>query len=268
MYREDIISFSDNGRNLPFYVSMCGISYCDGTYHITRKASDIFVMEYIVSGTGTVREDSRVFEACEGDVYFLKESHLHDYYSHAVNPWVKIWFNFTGEMAREITRCLGLEKQPHFHAPELKDEFREIYRISRSGKTSEEISDEIAVCFLKIAQRLARKSEERNADERTIPAQFKSILDNVTDFSISLDQLIKPLFCTKSHAIREFKNAYYVTPYEYLQQKRMRIAKNLLKNTAMPVSDIAARLSFYDIHYFSGTFKKRTGKTPTEYRRS
>ena len=267
MYKEDIISFAETGK-MPFFVLMCGISYCDGTYHITRQRSNTAVMEYIISGIGTVRENNRIFEAAEGDVYFLKEGTYHDYYSDSENPWVKIWFNFRGELARQITACFGLENHSLFHMPGLKEDFEEIYKISRSGMTSKEISDSIAVCFLRIAQRLADDVCEGRGISSIIGVRLKELLDNVTDFSVSLDELVKQLYCTKSHAIREFKNMYGITPYEYLQRKRTEMAKELLKNTAMPISDIAEKLSFYDIHYFSGTFKKRTGKTPTEYRRA
>ncbi len=43
-------------------------------------------------------------------------------------------------------------------------------------------------------------------------------------------------------------------------------AKRLLRETARPVTDIAAGLGFHEVKYFDAVFKKQTGLTPVEYR--
>ena len=48
----------------------------------------------------------------------------------------------------------------------------------------------------------------------------------------------------------------------------MSTAKRLLKNTAMPVSEIAAALGYNDPQYFSGLFKHRCGMPPSVYRKN
>ena len=94
----------------------------------------------------------------------------------------------------------------------------------------------------------------------------RASLDSLSDFSEKLDTITGRLGCTKNHAIREFHASYGVSPYEYLQRRRFALAKALLRNTAMSVTEIAERLGFWDVHYFSGSFKRRFGKTPREYR--
>ena len=188
---EDIISFTRQNDGAPFFAGMCGISYCDGTYHITRNNSNISVIEYVVSGIGTVTENNNTFEAGEGDVYILdvyilKEGSFHDHYSDSDNPWVKIWLNFSGELARQITRCYGLENYAHFHAPEIKPLFDEIYTISRSKKSPSDISDDIAGCFLKIAQSLSYKIRDMQTCGSSVALRLKEQIDNMTDFLISV----------------------------------------------------------------------------------
>ncbi|UKI35289.1 MAG: hypothetical protein L6V93_13935 [Clostridiales bacterium] len=51
---------------------MCGISYCDYSYRIERKNSELNVIEYIISGTGTVNDNGRIFNPREGDIYFFE----------------------------------------------------------------------------------------------------------------------------------------------------------------------------------------------------
>ena len=58
---EDIITLPP--KNSPLNVNLCGISYCDGSYEIYREHSTIYVMEYVVSGSGTVSENGVSFTA-------------------------------------------------------------------------------------------------------------------------------------------------------------------------------------------------------------
>ena len=53
----------------------------------------------------------------------------------------------------------------------------------------------------------------------------------------------------------------------YIKNKRLAYAKNLLKNTNVKVSDIAAKVGYSDAKYFSQLFKKELGCLPVEYRR-
>ena len=88
----------------------------------------------------------------------------------------------------------------------------------------------------------------------------------MSDYSKSFQEMIDQVFCSKSHAIRVFKEEYKITPYQYILRKKIGIAKIMLKNTNMSVSAIADYLGFCDNHYFSSFFKQQTGLTPKEYR--
>ena len=53
---------------------------------------------------------------------------------------------------------------------------------------------------------------------------------------------------------------------DYVTELRIKEAKRLLAQTSLRVSEIADRLGYADIAYFSNIFKKITGETPTDYR--
>ena len=53
---------------------------------------------------------------------------------------------------------------------------------------------------------------------------------------------------------------------EYITQKRMEQAKQLLRQTEKHTGEIASEVGFRDPHYFSFVFKKTQGCTPREYR--
>ena len=55
---------------------------------------------------------------------------------------------------------------------------------------------------------------------------------------------------------------------QYLTALRIGKAKELLETTEKRSSQIALEVGYNDAHYFSYLFKKNTGLTPSEYRRS
>ncbi len=265
--REERVSFFNADKSAPFYVEMCGVSYCDGNYVIDRKQSSLSVIEYVVSGKGTVIEDGVASEASAGDVYFLHTGRTHHYYSDKNDPWVKIWMNIGGELVRTTAESYSLDRRTVFHAPQLRGLFDRIIAIARSECGEVEACEELMVIFMRICKRLFEICRESDEPVNGVAGLLRAKINYLREYDVTLDELVKPLYCTKSHAIREFKTAYGLTPYEYLLTRRFSAAKAMLKSTAMSISEIAERLSFYDVHYFSDCFKKRFGLTPTEYRR-
>ncbi|MBQ9801791.1 MAG: helix-turn-helix domain-containing protein [Clostridia bacterium] len=66
---------------------------------------------------------------------------------------------------------------------------------------------------------------------------------------------------------RIFKRSTGITIHQAVMQERMRMAKRLLKETALGVHAVAAEVGFPDRSQFCTAFKKQVGCTPTEYRK-
>jgi transcriptional regulator GlxA family with amidase domain len=66
---------------------------------------------------------------------------------------------------------------------------------------------------------------------------------------------------------RRFKAATGKTLIEYLQNLRIEAAKQLLESGQLPVDEISVQVSYEDPSFFRRLFKRRTGLTPSQYRR-
>lgn len=262
---EEIITMPQESEQ-PFQVQMAGISYCDGSYRIERRNSGIHCLEYIISGTGFVQENTASFTASQGDVYLLHRGQNHLYYSDANTPWVKIWMNVYGPLSDQLMTLYGLNHICHIPAvPEMETPFRTFVENARLLTQRRPNSTPAALLFHSILIGLSSLLHKSN--HITLASQVKQAIDNAPNYVITLDEITHQLFCSKSHAIKVFREAYGITPHEYILQQKIQLAMLLLQNSSLPIGHIADMLGFCDSHYFSGFFRSRAGMPPKQYRR-
>lgn len=72
----------------------------------------------------------------------------------------------------------------------------------------------------------------------------------------------------RTYLYRLFKHATGMSVIEYINQCRIAKARIMLVDGSATIKDIAGMSGFSDQMYFSRLFKKHTGKTPSEYRKS
>lgn len=267
MYEEKTTSFESEPDYMPFKVHMSGISYCDETYKIIRNNSTVCCIEYILKGKGYIKLDKTSFCAEKGDIYILPAGENHYYYSDADDPWTKIWFNISGRLVEDILKNYGIDRIYHIKGLDLSESFMRFYEVAKSEDDTMHIFNKCACIFLEIAQAAAEYiNPKNNIEEAAISEILKKRLDEMADFSVPYEKIIKELYCTEHHAIRSFKAAYGITPYRYLLGRRLDAAKMLLKDSGMSIKEISDFVGFNDNHYFSAFFKRETGMSPTEYK--
>lgn len=86
--------------------------------------------------------------------------------------------------------------------------------------------------------------------------------------SVSMPELSKKFGYSLSQLDRIIKKHTGNSFTALVTYERILHAKNLLKNTAVPVSEIAKAIGFDSKEYFSSMYKRQTGVTPTEYRKN
>ena len=84
---------------------------------------------------------------------------------------------------------------------------------------------------------------------------------------ISLDQIADYIYLSKCYFHRLFTQTVNCTPHTYLNTIRLQHAKELLRNTQLPVQEIASNVGFGNYSYFIQLFKQREGITPSAFRR-
>jgi two-component system response regulator YesN len=84
--------------------------------------------------------------------------------------------------------------------------------------------------------------------------------------NIRLDTIASQVFVSPQYLSRLFKSVLHVNFLDYLNQLRIDFAIELLSNPALKVYEIASLCGYNNDKYFGIVFKKRTGKTPVQFR--
>lgn len=84
---------------------------------------------------------------------------------------------------------------------------------------------------------------------------------------ISIDDLAECAHANRSYLSAKFKKETGLSIMEYINKKKIEEAERLLRFSDKSLIAIASYLSFSSQSHFQNTFKKVTGKTPTQYQR-
>ncbi len=85
--------------------------------------------------------------------------------------------------------------------------------------------------------------------------------------SIALPQLAARLGVTDRHLRRIFQGTHGVSPHDYLSTQRLLLAKQLLTDTLLPVTQVALASGFDSLRRFNAAFVERYRFNPTQLRR-
>ena len=83
---------------------------------------------------------------------------------------------------------------------------------------------------------------------------------------IDLAQTADALGFSSAYLTKVFREQLQTTPSKYLNEYRMMIAKQLLRDTALPVKSISEQVGFADPFHFSKRFKLYSGYSPAQFR--
>lgn len=97
-------------------------------------------------------------------------------------------------------------------------------------------------------------------------ARATELLQENLDGTARLADLARECHLSVSHFARSFKASFGVTCHQWLTERRIERAKQLLL-TNTPLTDVASRSGFGDQAAFTRTFHRRVGVTPGQWRR-
>ncbi len=100
-----------------------------------------------------------------------------------------------------------------------------------------------------------------------ITPEVLTYIENNYNSRITINELAKKSFYNSSYFIQIFKECYGITPIQYINNKRIHKAMEILKSSNAPVEQVVAAVGYSDKKHFYTLFKQYTGLTPAQYRK-
>ncbi len=108
---------------------------------------------------------------------------------------------------------------------------------------------------------------ERGLRHQRLVKRAIAYLGQHFDQQLSLEDVAKVVYLSPFYFSHVFKEQTGITFVQFLTETRLAAAKRLLRDTQLTVGQVAERVGYNDVSYFSRVFKKQVALTPTDYRR-
>ena len=83
---------------------------------------------------------------------------------------------------------------------------------------------------------------------------------------IAVDKLSRRAYMSRNMFFAWFKEQFGITPLEYINKERVKLAKQLLTDKNNSIANVSLQCGFSDVNYFVRLFKKTEGITPGAYK--
>lgn len=161
---------------------------------------------------------------------------------------------------------------------QLMDGLRDLRVSKKSGiNVMQHISEEAAnaaadsvqdflAYFALVFSELSKYSDLSNS-QRNITEEVKiHILDHLSQ-DLSRETIAQRFYLSADYLDRLFRRAYGQTLTDFILHARIDLAKQLLKNDDLFISDVSYKAGFLNASHFTRAFKKATGLTPSDFRK-
>lgn len=113
----------------------------------------------------------------------------------------------------------------------------------------------------------AEDAADEDSPAAMVMAQVRRYLEDNYMFDLSLDSVGEILHISPAYLSAQFKKYQKMNFLDCLTELRINAAKKLLADPLRSTAEVASMVGYDDSSYFARAFKKRTGMTPTQYRR-
>jgi AraC-like DNA-binding protein len=94
----------------------------------------------------------------------------------------------------------------------------------------------------------------------------RAFIDLCYELPLNLDEISSHACFSRYHFLRLFRRAFNKTPHQYLVERRIERAKELLSENDLRVTDVCFEVGFQSLGSFSSLFHKSVGHPPITFR--
>ncbi|MDR6880901.1 AraC family transcriptional regulator [Bacillus sp. 3255] len=232
-----------------------------------------FIFQYTLKGAGMLRIGEEQMEVGRHQALWVQIPSDHAYWFNpaAAEQWEFIWIRFEGIKGENLRQeVMGLDSSILAIHPEaapitlLWQLYEDVNRKQIGDRF--DLSLRIYEWLLSLQRFLHSREAVAFQD---IPAAYRTVaghIDHHYGSDLSLDQLAEVAGLNKYYLCKMFPLYYHVSTMDYLRNRRIEKAAELLQKPHLTIKEIAFRCGFHDAGYFGKVFHKMMGMSPGTYR--
>lgn len=241
----------------------------------TKEEAHQYILIYCIDGEGWY-ELNGIKQKIEPDHFFiLPKGIAHAYGCNSKNPWTIYWLHFDGEKAgffsEGLNKPMAVIPQRDSRIEERLNLFEEIFATLKNGYSKNNLDYSIVSLFhfLGSFKFLGEYRESLSASQNLgdITSQAIHYMRENIHKSLTLKEISGFVGFSVSHFSSTFQKKTGFSPLNYFTQLKIQEACHFLDFSDMKINQIALKLGFDDPFYFSRTFTKTMGISPSDYRR-
>jgi AraC-like DNA-binding protein len=162
--------------------------------------------------------------------------------------------------------------QYHFaNDTEITDIINKIIRVCGSSDKAKNIYADLSLkeLLIRLVQSQHLKQVSSEAGDQRNHSRLHFLLDFIHEHlseKIGMDTLSRKAYLSRNEFFRWFREQFGITPLEYINRERIKLAKQLLAEKQNTITEIGYQCGFTDVNYFVRLFKKTEGITPGAYK--
>lgn len=244
--------------------------YARNHFRKRKKGIDGCILIYCVNGKGSILINDKVHNLSPNSYFFIKNGQPHEYWASKESPWSIYWITFGGERSNYFIDNMSgkVSRISAFFESRVGDRiqfFNELLTSLESGFTKEiieytnlNLTSLLASFFYEEIFYAAKGIKSLDPVDQSIIFMQKNI-----NKPLKLKDIAENVKLSESYFSKIFKNKTSSAPMNYFISLKMQEAIRLLSNHSLNNNEIAFLLGYDDPFYFSRTFKKHIGSSPT-----
>lgn len=247
--------------NLFYYPLSAGHFYCTGDYRIERERFDSILVLFVVRGSFSFVCDGKICTAHSGEAALVDCFCHHMYFTD--DSLEAYWLHISGSSTYELYNELKLRGRSIISLDEAAEhKIKDIYSIIKNNSPCSDSEMSMYIYSLLIS---FFDSKGADGSDDCVNTVIRYINENYAD-TLTVSGLSDVVHLSASQLSRKFKKQTGTSPYSYILSVRLTRAKELLKNTSLPISEVAYRTGFSSDANFIYFFKRQEGISPLRFR--
>ena len=258
-----------DGMNLPLSIVSVGCERCLPQYRVKRPTFDLYCVELVAEGEGTLVMNGRRTELRPGTAFAYGPGVAHSIRNDSDRPMLKYFLDFQGKHGAGLMKECALKIGGAVQVTDIH-EVVDLYEILIRNAINESPFQQ-KFCAGIIEALLAKISEKAipisSGDARAL-VTFQRVKRHMDEHYLDIKSIAELALMTHVNAAylsRLFKRFHHLSPYQHLMRLKMSRAASLLLSPGILVKEVADKMRFGDPFHFSRAFKSVYGMSPERF---